>query len=72
MNSRASAILTAIKRWKSLRLIGVRVGEPFTALVAAIAWETDRSYAGRYLAAMAAHGLVSRSGDGTWRLERRA
>jgi len=61
----------AIKRWRALRQIGVRIGEPFTSLVAAIAWGTTRSCAANWLALLVSHKLVSRRGDGTWRLEAR-
>jgi hypothetical protein len=66
-----NAIERAISRWKALRMIGVRVGETFSTLVAAIALETTRAGARPMLDAMAKYGLVARLANGDWRLEKR-
>ncbi len=62
----------AIERWVLLRKIGVRIGEKFNTLIAAIAWATTRQGAQPGLTTMARLGLVTKcKAYGFWRLESR-
>lgn len=62
----------AIERWMLLRKIGVRVGQKFDRLIAAIAWGTTKQGAQPGLVAMQRLGLVTKcKAFGLWRLESR-